>query len=300
MAATKWERTDLRKFARKVMQGDAAMSAVLASVGAVAVAVAILGTVWFGNQVWQVARVDIAVEPIAIANSGPEGMNGDDPAMGQNGVVGDDGISPGEYLSLTTVGLTEAVTDVIDDVGDLATDAMDSVRQKGDHSGGKVGGPGGESTRGTLWGGGGVIPPQQRWAITYTGTQTLEGYANLLDYFHIELGVMRGNRLSCYSDLASSSPKATTGGANEDRLYFAWKDGGRIEADKQLLKKSHVLTDGAIIVHFYPKALETQLLALERQFRNRQIKEIRNTKFSIRQAGRGYEFHVTEQIYNLE
>lgn len=293
------EHPDLRKLSRKVLQGDAAMSAVTAAITAVGVAVGILGTIWFGNQVWNVARAAIAVETIEISDSGPEGMKGDSPEMGENNTIGDESVSPGEEnLNFSAVGPADVMSQVIDAVGEQAADLGDPVRTEGKKGGGAEGQGGGEGTKGRGWGGGGAVPPQQRWSITYTGTQTEDAYAALLDFFQIELGVLRGgNRLTYYSNLASKRPTQRNGGAAEDRLYFAWKDGGRIDADKSILKKAQVLTEGAIIVHFYPKALEAQLLAIEKKFKNREIKDIRNTKFSIRPAGRGFEFFVTDQSY---
>ena len=86
-------------------------------------------------------------------------------------------------------------------------------------------------------------------------------------------------------------------GASEKRLELKWESGSLRKTEHQLLKGAGINTQGAMILHIYPTYSENILTKLEKEFRNRNVKTIRRTIFSVRKRGKGYRFLVTRQTY---
>jgi hypothetical protein len=143
-------------------------------------------------------------------------------------------------------------------------------------------------------------PREQRWVINYQEGASLEGYAEQLDWFKIELGVVGNGRQIQYArKLSVARPETRTGsGDQEERLYFVWRDGDLKRADLKLLKKAGIeTTPSTIVVHFFDATLESRLATLEYDYAGRAAKDIRRTRFGVRK-GRGdekYEFYVIDQ-----
>jgi hypothetical protein len=144
------------------------------------------------------------------------------------------------------------------------------------------------------------LPREQRWVINYQEGASLETYAEQLDWFKIELGVLgNGRHIQYVRKLSADRPEARTGaGDQEERLYFVWRQGELKQADLALLKKAGIeATPSAIVVHFFDAATESRLATLEYEYAGRAAKDIRRTRFGVRK-GRGdekYEFYVIDQ-----
>jgi len=143
------------------------------------------------------------------------------------------------------------------------------------------------------------IPRAQRWEIRFVEGATLNEYAKQLDFFGIELGVIGViNTVSYASHLSADKPTLRTGpGDQEQRLYMSWQSGTLKAADKALLSRAGIRTDGRVFVQFYPPETENRLAALEQAYAKREQSEIRKTIFGVRKAGGGYEFFVIDQTY---
>jgi len=139
----------------------------------------------------------------------------------------------------------------------------------------------------------------QRWEIRFADGATLDEYAKQLDFFNIELGAIGATSTVYYAtNLSAKTPTQRTGpGDQEQRMYMSWQGGSLKAADKALLNRAGIKTDGRLFVQFYPADVENLLLGLELAYRNRDQSEIRKTVFGVRQAGGGYEFYVIEQSY---
>jgi hypothetical protein len=78
---------------------------------------------------------------------------------------------------------------------------------------------------------------------------------------------------------------------------MTWQGGERRTADVQLFGRANLEVRGdTMIFHFYPKAVENKLAELEFNYRNRPVKQIRRTYFSVDSEGGGYRFSVFRQI----
>lgn len=143
------------------------------------------------------------------------------------------------------------------------------------------------------------IPPHLRWEIRF-GSTTLDTYGRELDAFGLELGTLgvpeRG-KVTYAKHFSKSPPETYVGVAKDDkRLYMSWKKGKLRDADRALLKKAGVVSEGLILM-FWPDEAEQQLLRLEHDFQGRDVSTIRKTRFGIRRnkSEKGYEFYVLEQ-----
>ena len=68
-------------------------------------------------------------------------------------------------------------------------------------------------------------------------------------------------------------------------------------ADAELFERAGEDARSGSILHFYPPATEQLLARLERDYRNRSVKEIRRTYFTVIPQGNGFAFAVTRQLY---
>ncbi|HVC94804.1 MAG TPA: hypothetical protein VND64_13990 [Pirellulales bacterium] len=139
------------------------------------------------------------------------------------------------------------------------------------------------------------IPPHMRWEIRFDEGSTVEDYARILDFFHIELGVLSAGQVIYLTNLSKARPDTRTGPSKDDlRLYMSWRQGKMREADDELLRRAGV-PRAKHVLQFYSDAIEQTLLNLEVDFRGRQPGTIRKTRFAIKKAGAGYQFYVTDQ-----
>lgn len=105
------------------------------------------------------------------------------------------------------------------------------------------------------------------WEIHFPGRSTVEAYAEQLDFFGIELGVlMPDQRITYVSHLSKPKPDCRTGPVREEhRLYFAWLRGGLSRADQDCLQRAGIAFEDRVVLKFIPPAVEATLASLARQ-----------------------------------
>lgn len=196
---------------------------------------------------------------------------------------------------------TNEVEQMLDTVLSLADQAVEQSQKQFDEAPENVGKKGKASGTGKAalgkGGGKGGVAREQRWYVEYGDRQSLDQYARILDFFGVEIGVLAAGKLVYVSKFSSGQPqrRESSSGAGEKRLYMTWQGGTRRLADLQLLRQAGVDPGGGNIFHFYQPELEQQLLQLEYQYAQKKPEEIRRTYFSVRPAGREFEFFVTKQ-----
>jgi hypothetical protein len=146
--------------------------------------------------------------------------------------------------------------------------------------------------------GDGGVRREDRWSILFKTGQTADEYARQLDAFGVELAIPQGNQLLYVSRFSQTQPtKRLADQTLDKRLFFVWQGRGRKESDIALLAKAGLDVGEAVIFQFYPAQTESVLEQLEVRYKGKQPAEIRNTKFGVVQAGRGYTFEVLSQDY---
>ena len=283
----------------------------------VALVAVLVAAVWFLFLVWgsfetHVAKHDQIVELIPDETSG--GVEGGSPTdslkLEGTGPERADA-TPGQSVVderpevedvLKSVSLESSSSDAAGTVTSGSSDQLElDVAPVASFKGGKSLGTG---TRPALGGGPGSKggwPRQQRWYVQFAEQGSLDQYARQLDYFGIELGALLDDHTMAYlSELSSPKPvsRRAASGEAEKRLFFTWQGGKRRQADVELFNKAAVpIGPDTIIFHFYPPATENMLAVKERDFRNRPVRQIRRTFFTVVPADNGFDFEVTRQIY---
>jgi hypothetical protein len=199
----------------------------------------------------------------------------------------DDPLGPGDDIEPPPPQETDLEEEEIDEVLESVEDALATrsamlERAVSGEGTGKGGGGTGRGPRGR----------PRKWELRFTEGNTLETYARQLDYFGIELGVLRpGNKVLYVSGLSRPRPMTRQGDrAAEKRYRFTWTQGTLEDADRLLLSKAGVTVGRDIIFKFLPPAQFQKLVALEREASGGQ--KVRSVLFGVRSAGGGYEFYV--------
>lgn len=287
------------ELASRVFRFDRVTSLMLSLLLFVGILFIWLTAAWMSTISWRTTNEAVEVKLLEVAEwgDGEEGVAGNEPELGEGMRGAEEQILAEDVPVTDYADPADLASDVISAIQDNPTDFLEPVPQGGSPGIGMGGRPGGTGKRGS-GDGGSTAPRSLRWSINYTATQTLDSYARLLDYFGIELGVMRGGeRMTYVSGFSKGTPIVTKGGPTEDRLYFVWKDAGRRQADQKLLDKAKVSTANAVVVQFFPTKLEDQLASLEKSYKGRDAKDIRQTRFGVRRAGDTFEFYVIDQSY---
>jgi hypothetical protein len=194
--------------------------------------------------------------------------------------------------------LLEAMTEVVT-TQSAALDAMQTTMFSSN-----VGtGMGDSRPPGPLGEGDDVIPRGERWEIRYLSND-LRAYAEQLDHFGIELGVIGGGEplVEYAADLRKARPATRQGpGDQEKRLYMIWTEGALRRFDQQLLRAAGLRTAGRIVVQFYPQAVEDRLAQIEMEYARQNgrtsVKQIKRTVFGVRRQGAKFEYYVISQVY---
>jgi hypothetical protein len=127
-------------------------------------------------------------------------------------------------------------------------------------------------------------------------------YAQWLDFFGIELGVLGQDNLIHYAyNLSKKVPDTRQGEpTDERRLYMNSARGRFAPLDRQLAIRAGIAARGRIILQFYPPPTEAILRDLEqRRARSagRTIEEVRHTVFRVTRNEDRFEFQLEEQSY---
>lgn len=239
----------------------------------------------------------IAVYPEIIENPAGRGEN----AEGFERDFEPPGAEEVEDLMEPTVEDTlQAVTDAVSSVP-ASFEAVDSNATANTSGTGK----GDSRPPGPMGEGDDIIPRFERWKLKFAA-KNLNGYAEQLDYYQIELAAIGGDIQGVdYAANLSKAPQTRRGDSkSEDRLYFMWTTSGPLmQYDRQLLQKAGVQLTSRQMLKFIPKNLENMLAAIELDFAkskgHNSITEVAQTIFESRPAEGAYRFEVIDQKYRV-
>ncbi|MEX0938760.1 MAG: hypothetical protein WDZ59_12940 [Pirellulales bacterium] len=265
---------------------DRVSSALVAALGLAGVVVLGLLVVYFSSRLFR-SPTPVPVDLVELSLGSGEGGLSEAPE-----------IEPPGAEDVPEV-LEPRLTSTLSAVADAISDQQAILAQEATEAEALASGPGSRDSRraGPEGGQGAGEGRATRWEIRFDGG-TLVQYAQQLDYFNIELAVLGSDDLVHYAyDVSQPQPAKRTGPPSaEDRLYMAWRTGSLKEADRELLQRAGILSEGRDILQFYPPEVEAQLAQVEQQHAGpRDIETIRKTVFGVRRAGGGYEFYVIEQ-----
>jgi hypothetical protein len=129
---------------------------------------------------------------------------------------------------------------------------------------------------------------------------SLRQYAQWLDFFGIELGVLgHDNRVYYAYNLSRDAPQVRVGDPTQDqRLYMNPADSAFADLDRRLAAKAGIADQGDIILQFFPLETQAILYGLERKHAGgRKPEQIRHTVFRVIAVADRFEFRVEEQSY---
>ncbi len=285
--------TDTKKIRMAVSAYDRAASWVVSLNILIGLAVALLFLFWLSHVI--VLRGEQS-EVLLVENVAGRG----DHAAGYARDVEAPGI---EELEEETEPKVEQLLEAVTNVVSTQAASLDSV-QTTMLSSNTGSGLGDSRPPGPLGEGDDIIPRGERWEIQYN-SNSIQAYAQQLDFFQIELGVVGGGEkeVDYAFNLRKSRPdtRRGPGGESEKRLYMLWTSGALKRFDQQLLRDAGVKTAGRIAMQFYPPLVEDQLARTEMAFANKNgktsVKQIKKTVFGVRREGNGFEFYVVSQLY---
>jgi hypothetical protein len=258
-------------------------------------AVLCLSMIFFANKFG--SRVQpIALVPVEATSPGGNQGYGTDPGL--PGIADAPELSePGLQDMLAAVASPDALSAAV------VSDAILSdrtIRAAGDEAGR---GEGLGDARQAGPGGDGVIervPRWERWKIRFEPSSAAD-FAMWLDQFKIRVGVLgRDNNVHVAWGFAGGAPQVEH---VEPKTYNAWgqtlpADGPMPALTQQLARQAGIMQFGRIALLFYPFEVEALLYTLEKE-RNASgdANKIRETVFTVVQAGGEYKFQVIDQKY---
>ena len=196
------------------------------------------------------------------------------------------------------------IQEVLDNVVELSDQASEQVQQQYEMAAMNTGKPGSATGTGRrpLGSGNGApgFPREQRWFVRFSDQGTLNEYTGQLDFFGIEMGVLKkSGSIQYLSNLSAARPATRTAnsGKGENRMYMTWRGGNRKQGDLKIFRKAGVDVGADLILHFYPPKTEALLADLELKYRNRKPEEIRRTYFVVQGSPGNYQFIVNKQSY---
>lgn len=249
----------------------------------------VLFLIWL-TTVWNLRPASPKIEAIEINLPGPSTA-----AEGVAQDIEEPGVEElAEVLEPKLAETLQAVTDAVSS----QSGAMEAVQGEAGPMGSGKGqgdsrqsGPGGDGEGDGFW---------ERWDIRYSVEDTAK-YAQQLDHFNIELGVLGGGVEGIdYVKNMSTKPvtRSVKDGSKETRFYFNFARPDMQRVDASLLATAGVNTKGRFPVQFYPDAIIQQLLQLEAAaLGTHEIKDVEKTTFGVRGAAGSFEYFIIEQKY---
>ena len=261
--------------------------------------------IFFTRQIL-VPHVTVPVRPV----SGGGGSGGTGGSLGSSSELEPPGINEApvfdqQPLQETLSALASAVSTKAALIADESIEAniepvhgagVGDGRQPGG-GGGAGGGYGGGIGSGFGRGRGGPREPQREIRFE---PANLNEYAQWLDFFKIELGVLGHDNQVYYAyNLSRDTPDVRVGDpADEARLYMNPTEGQFAALDRRLATKAGIADKGRIILQFYPPNAQKILLDLEQnRAGGRTPEQIRRTVYRVTRTGDRFEFSVEEQSY---
>jgi hypothetical protein len=286
----------------RVSSYDRVSTWIMAMLFVTCIAVISLCLIYFGRKIL-ITDFAVPVTPIASGGGGTGGKGGAvgggdlEPPNAEDAAAVEESQTQDTLSALASAvaSRTAALTDETIDV-DETTQAKGDGRTPGS-GGGRGGGAGGGI--GSGFGPGHAGPSEPRREIRFEPASLLE-YAQWLDYFKIELGVLgQDNKVYYAYNLSREKPDVRVGDpAQETRLYMNPTDSQFAALDRQLAAKAGIASKGQIILQFFPNEAQAILVNLEqKQAGARKPETIRSTVFRVTHTGQNFEFSVADQTY---
>jgi len=243
------------------------------------------------------------ITPIATGGGGTGGVTGssgdqsDAPGVEDASDVTEPQIQ--DTLSAVATAVSNRTAVLSDEQIDIG---VDPAKGHGDNrtpgmGGGRGGGVGGGIGSGFGPGHGGATEPRREIRFEPVSVQE---YAQWLDFFQIELGVLgQDNKVYYAYNLSREKPDVRVGDpAQEQRLFMNPTDSQFAALDRQLAAKAGIAGKGRIILQFYPPKAQAILFSLEQKHAaGRKPEAIRSTVFRVTHNGNAFEFSVDDQTY---
>jgi hypothetical protein len=205
-----------------------------------------------------------------------------------------------DTLSAVTSAVSTKTAIIADDSIELGLEPVEGAargdRRTPGSGGGSGGGHGGGIGSGFGPGRGGREPQRE---IRFEPAD-LNEYAQWLDFFKIELGVLgQDNKVYYAYNLSQVKPGTRVGDPSEETRLFMNPTASMFAAlDRRLATKAGIADKGQIILQFFPPETQAILFGLEqKQAGARTPEQIRRTVFRVTRKGDRFEFSVEEQSY---
>lgn len=149
--------------------------------------------------------------------------------------------------------------------------------------------------------GGGMFRGEPDREIRFEPKNLLE-YAQFLDFFEIELGVLGNDNKIYYAyNLSQQAPSVRSGEPDDELRFYMNSARGRFAVpDRRLAGRAGIADKGRIILQFYPDksyALLNQLELGRAQSAGRHPEEIRRTVFRVTHTANRFDLEVMDQSY---
>lgn len=268
---------------------DVTASLLLALLVLIGFAVTVLFLVWL-TSVWKFKK-----EPpeVAVITLNPSGQH----AMGVARDIEEPGVEELADVAEPQIADTlEAVTDAVSSIAGAMQAFEGNAEMMGTGNGlgdSRASGPGGDGDGGPAF--------YERWQIKFT-TNSIETYAQQLDHFGIELGLIGGNKpeVEYASQLANGKPttRVAPDASGEKRIRFNYGQGVMRNLDLSLMNKAGFNTRNRVPLHFWRGGEIQKLRLLELQHASpRPENEIAKTIFGVRGEPGAFEFYIVDQTY---
>jgi hypothetical protein len=134
----------------------------------------------------------------------------------------------------------------------------------------------------------------RHWKIEYTEDKDDKTvYANGLDYFKIELGILVSKDEIAYAyHLCDSKTLRRTSSLHQEKRVGFISTGKVREYDQALLKRAGIEAGDCMIIKFIPADVEAHLIALEKQYRKTNSQQVEKFAFGIRAGNRTFDFYI--------
>jgi hypothetical protein len=290
----------------RVSSYDRVSSWLVALLVVAGVTVASLFIIYFTRQL----IVEPVTVPVTPVQTGGGGTGGSPDSLGAGNELEPPGIADApaldeqpleETLSAVASAVATNATIIADDSIDVGIEPSQGAtlgdRRRPGAGGGRGGGFGGGI--GSGFGRGREGPPEPQREIRFE-PDSLDHYAQWLDFFGIELGVLGSDNKVYYAyELSRATPRVRVGEpAQEQRLYMNPTDSQFAAFDRQLAAKAGIADKGQIILQFYPPKTQSILYHLEqKRAGGRKPEQILHTVFRVTAIADQFEFSVEEQSY---
>ena len=149
-----------------------------------------------------------------------------------------------------------------------------------------------------------TVSEAQRWLVSYETTD-IQQYARQLDFFGIELGVVRlnSNEIVRVGGLSGSVLASESDRLQEsETLRFSHKKRGMRRWDESLCRRTGVDLSDSSICQFYPESTRKIIRQVEAEAlaeKGRKLSDVRQTILKVQPSGDGFQFIVLDFNYRL-